>query len=99
MTPNGLQDNLAYEIGLKESVRVRVEYAGRCHLTEVQASELWWTKVTFLATIPLGLLVPMPIIALGKQVAYGVGLFVIPFVRLCMPLPATINTAIDVLLC
>ena len=46
-------------IGLVESVRVRAEYAGRCHLNKLQAAELWWSKAVFMFVVPVGLLVPM----------------------------------------
>ena len=68
-------------MGLIESVRVRVEYAGRCHLTEIQASQLWWSKVVFAIMVPVSLLVPMPIMTLGQQFPYLFAQFGIPFVR------------------
>jgi hypothetical protein len=35
---------MAFQIGMKESVRARIEYAGRVELTEAQAEQLWWVK-------------------------------------------------------
>ena len=78
-------DNLAYAIGLVESVRVRAEYAGRCHLNELQAAELWWSKAVFMFVVPVGLLVPMPIIALESQGLFIVALLPIPFVSRFLP--------------
>ena len=86
-------DNLAYAIGLVESVRVRAEYAGRCHLNELQAAELWWSKAVFMFVVPVGLLVPMPIIALGNQALYIVALFPIPFVSRFLPSRVFFHTA------
>lgn len=35
---------MAFHVGMKESMRARVELAGRVELTEKQADQLWWVK-------------------------------------------------------
>jgi hypothetical protein len=42
-------------------VRVHVEYVGRVHLDEGQATELWWTKKVFIALMLLTIVAtPIP---------------------------------------
>ena len=60
-------DNAAYYVGLVESVRVRMEHVGRCHLTKRQAAEVWYGKAVAMTMIPWGLLLPLPLIQTGNQ--------------------------------
>ena len=71
-------DNLAYFVGLVESVRARVEHAGRCDLTPMQAKDLWFSKAVHLLSIPVTLVAPLPFIATGDQGLYAIGM-AIPF--------------------
>ena len=46
-------DNMAYQIGMQEKVRARIEYAGRVELTEPQAEQLWWVKRVTMVSVLL----------------------------------------------
>ena len=45
---------------------MRVEHAGRCHLTDSQAASLWFSKAVHTLLVPLGILLPLPGMARGR---------------------------------
>eukprot|EP01052_Picozoa_sp_SAG31_P043675 SAG31_NODE_7352_length_1712_cov_1.132052_3_plen_99_part_01 len=73
----------AYMVGLVESIRARVENAGRCELSLDQKAQLWWSKAVHIAAIPVSLTAPLPLIGTGSQALYGAGMS-IPFVGYCL---------------
>lgn len=53
-------DNMAYHVGMKESMRARVELYGRVDLTPAQAEMLWYVKRLVMYSMPVALVLPLP---------------------------------------
>jgi hypothetical protein len=66
-------DNLAFHIGMPEQTRAYIEVAGRVRLSELQATELWWSKKVFATMMPIALIAPLPWVAHATKggVAFG----------------------------
>jgi hypothetical protein len=75
----GLVDRVAYHSGLVDGVRRRTEAAGRTELTVEQKAHVSWGQMMHLIVLPIGSLIPLPIMATGVQSRY-LKAFAMPFV-------------------
>lgn len=75
----GLMDRVAYHSGLVDGVRRRCEAAGRTELTVEQKAEVSWGQTVHLLVLPVGSLLPLPLMASGVQSTYLFA-FALPFV-------------------
>ena len=63
-------DNIAYQYGLPEQIRARVEESGHLMLSREQREALSWKKTVFIVAIPIALVVGPSLMTSGDQLTY-----------------------------